>query len=86
MPHGEYAQCPQCGKVAFGHDEIETEFGYRYNGTAPQSWCRTCRSSKSNDNSGEGLDAWDAALIWGSLGADEDYTFGYSEEELKDKL
>ena len=33
MPNGEYAECPHCGKIAFGHSEIEEEFGYRYNGT-----------------------------------------------------
>ena len=28
----------------------------------------------------------DAALIWASNDKDEDYTFGYSEEELEDAL
>ena len=28
----------------------------------------------------------DAADIWASNGKDEDYTFGYSEEELEDAL
>jgi hypothetical protein len=27
-----------------------------------------------------------AAAIWASNGKDEDYTFGYSEEELEDAL
>ena len=31
----------------------------------------------------ESLSAYDAALIWGSSGMDEDYTFGYSEDELR---
>ena len=46
MPHGkiEYASCPKCGKTAWGEDEIEELFGYRYGGTKPQSWCRECRS------------------------------------------
>ena len=34
----------------------------------------------------ERLSVCDAALIWISNGMDEDYTFGYSEEELKDAL
>ena len=34
----------------------------------------------------ERLSVYDAALIWISNGMDEDYTFGYSEEELKDAL
>ena len=28
----------------------------------------------------------EAALIWASHGKDEDYTFGYSEEDLEDAL
>ena len=46
MPYGEYAECPNCGKVAHGEDEIEEYFGYRSVGDGkviPQSWCRDCR-------------------------------------------
>ncbi len=43
MPHGEYAECPNCGRIAWGTNEIEQEFGYRFDGTTPQSWCRACR-------------------------------------------
>lgn len=35
------------------------------------------------DNLGESLDVYDAALIWLSNGKDEDYMFGYTEEELE---
>lgn len=35
---------------------------------------------------GESLSVYDAAQIWASNGKDEDYTFGYSEEELEDAL
>lgn len=34
----------------------------------------------------DSLSVYDAALIWVSNGKDEDYTFGYSEEELEDAL
>ena len=34
----------------------------------------------------ESISVWDAAEIWASNGKDEDYTFGYSEEELEDAL
>jgi len=42
-------KCPSCGKTVFSKDELETEFGFRKMGknTRPQSWCRTCRTSKS---------------------------------------
>ena len=34
----------------------------------------------------ECLSVEEAALIWASHGKDEDYMFGYSEEELEDAL
>lgn len=48
MPYGEYAQCPCCGKIAIGKDEIEKEFGYRVvseGKVIPQSYCRDCRAA-----------------------------------------
>ena len=38
------------------------------------------------DDDSESLSVYDAALIWASNGKDEDYTFGYSEDELEDAL
>lgn len=43
-------------------------------------------SDDLDDGSDEGLSVYDAAEIWASHGKDEDYTFGYSEEELEDAL
>ncbi len=84
MPHGSYATCPHCGITAYGDEEIEELFGFRYDGTKPQSWCRSCRSS--GGDSGERLSLSEAADIWASNGCDEDYTFGYSEDELRSQL
>lgn len=39
-----------------------------------------------DDDDGEALSVYDAALIWASRGKDEDYMFGYTEEELEDAL
>lgn len=36
-----------------------------------------------DDGEGEALSVYDAADIYGSKGQDEDYTFGYSEDELR---
>lgn len=36
-----------------------------------------------DDDEGEALSVYDAADIWGSKGQDEDYMFGYSEDELR---
>ena len=37
-----------------------------------------------NAEDSEGLDAHEASYIWMSSGKDEDYTFGFSEDELED--
>ena len=39
-----------------------------------------------DDEDGESLSVYEAAEIWRSNGMDEDYTFGYSEDELRDVL
>ena len=41
---------------------------------------------EGDDDYGERMSVKDAALAWLSRGMDEDYTFGYSEEELKRAL
>ena len=38
----------------------------------------------SEEDDGQRLSVFDAALIWASNGKDEDYTFGYTEEELEE--
>lgn len=38
------------------------------------------------DEDSESISVYDAALIWASNGKDEDYMFGYTEEELEDAL
>lgn len=44
------------------------------------------RDYYEDEESDERLSVWDAADIWASNGKDEDYTFGYSEEELEEAL
>lgn len=48
--------------------------------------CAAESSADEDEDEGEGLSVYDAALIWASNGKDEDYTFGYSEDELDDAL
>lgn len=38
------------------------------------------------DEYGEYIGVYDAALAWASRGKDEDYMFGYTEEELEEAL
>ena len=47
----DYAACPKCNAKAKGTENVEKLFGYRTmkNGiTVTQSYCRSCRNSKSN--------------------------------------
>ena len=77
-----YAMCPECGhrmrryRDSWGNWDGETYV------------CDYCSGEDydDDDDDGEGLSVYDAALIWMSNGKDEDYTFGYSEEELEDAL
>lgn len=39
-----------------------------------------------DDDENESLSVYEAAEIWASNGKDEDYMFGYTEEELEDAL
>lgn len=41
---------------------------------------------EDEDYDEDAISVWDAAEIWLSNGKDEDYTFGYTEEELEDAL
>ena len=75
--------CPRCGQ-----DMIK-----RYNFSA--WYCENCHAGLDEDMEdfedmedyeGDTLSVYDAALIWASNGKDEDYMFGYTEEELEDAL
>ena len=51
--------------------------------------CPSCEDVYSDDSYVEGeesLSVYDAAEIWESHGKDEDYMFGYSEDELERAL
>ena len=80
-----YAMCPDCGhrmrrdKDIFGNWDGETYV------------CDYCSGNDyddydDEDDYGERMSVEDAALAWLSHGMDEDYTFGYSEDELRDAL
>ena len=43
-------------------------------------------SDWDEEDDSERLSVWDAAEIWASNGKNEDYMFGYTEEELEDAL
>jgi len=74
---GDTPDCPNCGNPLTKR--------YVFSGM----YCEDCQYGLEDDGdykSDESLSVYDAALIWQSNGKDEDYTFGYSEEELEDAL
>ncbi|MBE6856265.1 MAG: hypothetical protein E7500_02385 [Ruminococcus sp.] len=68
-------ECPVCGTYWYVDDDDEMI----NDGSA---WS----PNENSDNIDEDLSVYDAALIWISNGKDEDYMFGYTEEELEDAL
>lgn len=68
-------ECPNCGTCWYVDDEDE----YINDGS---DWS----ASGDDEDSDESISVYDAALIWVSHGRDEDYMFGYTEEELEDAL
>ena len=70
--------CPNCGTYWYVDDDDE----YISDGSA---WSPD-DDEDDDDDEGEGLSVYEAALLWASKGKDEDYMFGYSEDELEDAL
>ncbi len=70
--------CPRCGQQMIKR--------YSYSAW----WCENCHAGLEDDydpeDDSESISVYDAAQIWASHGKDEDYTFGYTEEELEDAL
>ena len=71
-------RCPNCGNE-FEVIGTDTELWY---------YCDKCDKEFEYDEEEDGdcLSVYEAADIWASNGKDEDYTFGYSEEELEEAL
>lgn len=67
-------ECPNCGTYWFVDEDNEMI-------NDGSGW-----SPDDEDDGDENLSVYDAALIWAAHGKDEDYTFGYSEEELENAL
>lgn len=72
----ETGVCPRCG------EEMHKRYSY-------SDWyCPSCGGPDDDEDEdiddSERLDVYTAADIWMSNGMDEDYTFGYSEEELRE--
>ena len=68
-------ECPKCGTYWY----VDKDGEMINDGSAWSPYYE-------EDDEGETLSVYDAALIWVSHGKDEDYTFGYTEEDLEDAL
>ncbi len=86
---GEIAYCSE------GHKEVQMEFRGD-DGNIGEFYCPKCKEtyymemdysmSEDDPEDDEAIDVYDAALIWMSHGMDENYDFGYTEEELRNAL
>ena len=86
-------ECPKCGghmaRVGYSFDEWECEdCGCIAKDDGYGNLCYTEDSDDydEDDDDSERLSVDEAAEIWASHGKDEDYMFGYTEEELEDAL
>jgi len=74
-----FAMCPDCGhrlsraKDAWGNWDGETYV------------CNYC-AGNDDEADEESISVYEAAQIWLSNGKDEDYTFGFTEEDLENAL
>ena len=77
-----YLMCPECGHRL---RRVYSSNGYWDGETYT---CDFCNAMENDENSydEESISLSDAADIWASNGKDEDYTFGYSEDELEEAL
>lgn len=73
--------CTECGELNY-IDESSVLSEEEYNDFQDSEY--DSYNDYVNNDSSEALSVSDAALIWRSHGKDEDYMFGYSEEELED--
>lgn len=75
---GETPPCPRCGTP------LTKKYVYS------EMYCENCKygleDDEDDEDDSESLSVYDAAQIWASHGKDEDYTFGFTEEELEDAL
>ena len=73
-------ECPNCGTTWYVDDDDEMI-------NDGSSWSPNDENDDyEDDETGERLSVYDAAVIWVSKGKDEDYMFGYTEEELESAL
>lgn len=77
-----YVVTCSCGK-AYEDEATQEGSNHAHNQMQGHFLGSNGRSGMTDDDS---LSVYDAAQIWASNGMDEDYTFGYSEDELRDAL
>ncbi|MCR5736106.1 MAG: hypothetical protein K6G64_00485 [Eubacterium sp.] len=95
---GEYfEECERCG-CKFDPIQASREFPSVINNVTDQRYWDTChddilcldcaieKEEEYYEEDCEDLSDYDAAEIWASNGKDEDYMFGYTEEELENAL
>ena len=75
-------ECPECGTYWY----IDNDGEMINDGSAWSPFDDCDDEDDEDDDDCERLSVDEAAAIWASHGKDEDYMFGYSEDELEDAL
>ncbi|HFU4368857.1 TPA: hypothetical protein ACGO9H_000868 [Streptococcus suis] len=76
-----FAMCPDCGHRL---SRFKDSFGYWDGETYICNYCSD--ENENNEYDEESLSVFEAADIWFSNGKDEEYMFGFSEDELEEGL
>ena len=77
--------CDKCyGEMEYEHEE--KNYNRVHCPRCGETWYVDDNDEYINENYSNNSDIYDIALAWASHGKDEEYTFGYSEEELEEAL
>lgn len=76
-----FAMCPDCGHRL---SRVKDSFGYWDEETYICNYCSD--EDEYNEYDEESLSVFEAADIWFSNGKDEEFMFGFTEDELEEAL
>ncbi len=77
-----YAMCPDCGRKLHRWKDQNGE----WDGETYVCYYCSGEDEECSDEDVERISVCEASRIWASKGKDEDYMFGYTEEELEEAI
>lgn len=86
LPEKELASAAGSNTLRIHTGNVAQKERRYWNSMSPRRKKQLPLGSDDGEDDSQRLNVYDAALIWASNGKDEDYTFGYTEEELEEAL